>query len=343
MSKLGTCYETAFQALFDGQHDEWTLVHGRPTLTCEPFIEYGHAWLEDPDETAVYDSETKSYWPIAIYYKYGKIDPRKSHRYTKEQATKWAIQVNHYGPWEGPEAVGVWSKKAERAANRRRVKKVKVTGLGPPQQAFDNPTPMLRQLRREAEQAISKEGFKEARKAAWGTYFYALKQWGVNDKTTRHFGLLVRMMGRMKGKVRKKAVRKTMLEKLIDEYGTTSPMAARGFILDDGQCLNLGQYDDHRIICGVYPDSRKAEERYGSRYGAFKHLCQKFNMIRWIPESKMAEVFVPTTRQQDEALRDLADAGALKEVEVHRPRGGTVMLEAEDGETLVRGINAILG
>jgi hypothetical protein len=66
-------------------------------------------------------------------------------------------------------------------------------------------------------------------------------------------------------------------------------------------------------------------------------------MIRWIPESKMAEVFVPTTRQQDDTLRDLADAGYLKEVEVHRPRGGTVMLEAEDGETLVRGINAILG
>ena len=206
-----------------------------------------------------------------------------------------------------------------------------------------NPTPMLRQMKHEAQREIIKEGYKEAIKSARHSRAYAHTQYGAHDPTTRHFDLLVRMLDRMRAQVRKKPVRKTMLEKLIEEHGVCSPMEARGFILDDGQCLNLGQYDDHRIICGVYPDSRKAEERYGSRYGAFKHLCQKFNMIRWIPESKMAEIFVPTTRYQDEAIRDLADAGYLQEVEVHRPRGGTVMLEAEDGETLVRGINAILG
>lgn len=145
--------------------------------------------------------------------------------------------------------------------------------------------------------------------------------------------------------IRKKTVRTTaaMYQRLLDEYGTTDAMAARGFILDDGSCLNLGQYDDHRIINSVYADTQAAEERFGSRYGAFANLCRKFNMIRWIPESKMAEIFVPTTRDQDRTLADLADAGYLKEVEVHKPRGGTVMLEAEDGETLVRGINAILG
>lgn len=142
---------------------------------------------------------------------------------------------------------------------------------------------------------------------------------------------------------RKKTVRTTqaMYQRLLAEYGTTDAMGARGFILDDGSCLNLGQYDDHRIINSVYADTQAAEERFGSRYGAFANLCRKFNMIRWIPESKMAEVFMPPTRSQGQTIMDLADAGLLKEVEVHKPRGGTVMLEAEDGETLVRGIDAL--
>jgi hypothetical protein len=110
----GTCYETAFQALFDGQHDEWTLVHGRPTLTVEPFIEYGHAWIEDPDGVTVFDTESRSYWPVHIYYKYGKIDPKKSTRYDKDEAIRWAMERNHYGPWHGPDAVGSLHRKRRR-------------------------------------------------------------------------------------------------------------------------------------------------------------------------------------------------------------------------------------
>lgn len=213
-----------------------------------------------------------------------------------------------------------------------------------------NPTPKLKKIRAIADRWIKQYGWRVAMNKA-----HRMER----DRNFRHGRLLRRVLYRIhdaeaikpgpqqspKIIKKKKTVRTTqaMYKRLLDEYGTTSPMAARGFILEDGECLNLGQYDDHRIINSVYADTEAAEERFGSRYGAFANLCRKFNMIRWIPEGKMAEIFVPTTRQQDTALRDLMDAGMLREVEVHKPRGGTVMLEAEDGETLVRGINAILG
>jgi len=199
--------------------------------------------------------------------------------------------------------------------------------------AYRNPTPLLQRLRADATFLVQQLGREQALQAA-----------RTMTADTRRNTLLMRMIERSTAKkLRKRPVRKTMYDKLLSEFGTTDAMSARGFILEDGSCLNLGQYDDHRIINCVYPDSDKAEERYGSRYGAFKNLCKKYNMIRWIPESKMLEIFVPTTRDQDRTIMDLADSGKLREVEVHRPRGGTVMLEAEDGETLVRGINAILG
>lgn len=199
--------------------------------------------------------------------------------------------------------------------------------------ARKNPTPLLRNLRGEATFLIRQLGREKAIQAA-----------RTMTGDFRRNNLLIRMIERSGiHKLRKRPVRKTMLDKLIEEFGTTSPMSARGFILDSGECLNLGQYEDHRIICGVYPDSYKAELRYGSRYGAFKHLCEKFNMIRWIPERKECEVFVEPTRQQVAAMRELAEEGMLKAIEVHPPRQSTVMLEAEDADTLVAGVEALYG
>ena len=211
----------------------------------------------------------------------------------------------------------------------RRVNKLRRKSV----RAYGNPTPLLRNLRGEATFLIQQLGREKAIQVA-----------RTMTGDGRRNALLARMIERSGvHKLRKRPVRKTMLEKLIAEYGTTSPMSARGFILEDGECLNLGQYDDHRIICGVYPDSDKAELRYGSRYGAFKHLCEKFNMIRWIPEAQQCEVFVEPTRQQLAAMRELAEEGMLNEIEVHPPRRSAVMLEAEDADTLIAGVEAIYG
>jgi hypothetical protein len=200
-----------------------------------------------------------------------------------------------------------------------------------------NPTPLLRKLRHQAYMSIRDHG----KKGALEVHRMVNRHYEIGSKNYREQVLTLRMIA--KAQARKRTVRKSMLDKLLEDHGTADASSVRGFILEDGSCLNLGQYDDHRIICGVYPNSRKAEERYGSRYGAMKHLCIKFNMIRWMPERGYVEVFVPTTRHQDETMRDLADAGLLKEAEVHAPRQGTVMLEARDGETLVQGINALYG
>jgi hypothetical protein len=199
-----------------------------------------------------------------------------------------------------------------------------------------NPTPLLRDLKHIAWLEVRRYGRAEAHKAALAIVNTAKV---YNDpRTERRYKLLARLILQVKAK--KHAKRKTMYDKLIEEFGTTDAMAARGFILEDGTCLNLGQYDDHRIINCVYPDSQKAEQRYGSRYGAFVNLCKKYNMIRWIPESKQCEVFVEPTRHQIAAMRELAENGMLREIEVHY-RGTKSVLEAQDADTLVAGVEAI--
>lgn len=208
-----------------------------------------------------------------------------------------------------------------------------------------NPTPKLKKIRAIADRWIQQYGWRVAMNKAMRM---------ERDRNFRHGRLLRRVLYRIRDaeaikpspspKIikKKKVVRTTqaMYERLLEEFGTTDPMGARGFILEDGSCLNLGSYDDHRIINCVYADTDAAEARFGSRYGAFVNLCKKYNMIRWIPEAKQAEIFVPTTRQQDRALRDLMDAGMLREVEVWH-RGKNVVLEAEDSDTMIRGIEAI--
>lgn len=54
--EIGNCYEEAFNALMAAPPQaELLLVHGEPTLTCPPFIPYGHAWLELPSAAMVLD------------------------------------------------------------------------------------------------------------------------------------------------------------------------------------------------------------------------------------------------------------------------------------------------
>jgi hypothetical protein len=201
-----------------------------------------------------------------------------------------------------------------------------------------NPTPMLRRMRAEARYEIGKEGWREAYKMA--TYIAKSCHATGDVRGERRWKLQARMILRMKETVKKHRVVKTMYDKLLAEFPPVSPMEARGFILEDGSCLNLGQYDDHRIINCVYRDTRAAEEKYGSRYGAFVNLCKKYSMIRWIPETKQCEVFVEPTRDQISAMRELAENGMLKSIEVWK-RGQNSILEAEDADTLVAGVEAV--
>lgn len=97
----GDCYRVALQMLW--VLPGWVLVHGRPTMTREPFCQYGHAWVEDPDRRTVIDPQG---YVVAreIYYEAGSIDPELSFVYTAAEARKKLVEFEHYGPWEGVDA-----------------------------------------------------------------------------------------------------------------------------------------------------------------------------------------------------------------------------------------------
>jgi hypothetical protein len=109
--KKGYCYKSAADAIVDMvifQHTDpkaLRLVHGRPTLTVAPYCQYGHAWIEI-NEALVIDTATGAWLPRAIYYDVGKIDSAECFYYTFEEAKEMLLNFGHYGPWQGPEAVG---------------------------------------------------------------------------------------------------------------------------------------------------------------------------------------------------------------------------------------------
>ena len=126
MKSLGDCYEAAGRAFMNhcfGSVEllDWIelgpvmLVHGRPTLTVEPFIEYGHAWIEIGD-VLVYDAEREIVLPLAMFYQVGQIDQTKCLRYDFESVRRWTISTEHWGPWEGPDGAPfkIWEEKRRR-------------------------------------------------------------------------------------------------------------------------------------------------------------------------------------------------------------------------------------
>ena len=100
----GTCYPEAANYLLGCAHEDAILVHGRPTLRVAPFIEYSHAWVEIGDE--VIDPSSGFVGSKILYYAVGNIRDSDNHTYTKDTMLAYLLSYGHYGPWEGPEAVG---------------------------------------------------------------------------------------------------------------------------------------------------------------------------------------------------------------------------------------------
>ena len=101
----GNCYEDSATELMDNPaFNGWTLVHGRPTLQIPPYVEYGHAWLEDPSGEIVWDPGVKSELPKVLYYAFGRINPRDCYRYDAKQMKKKVVEFGHWGAWEGPDS-----------------------------------------------------------------------------------------------------------------------------------------------------------------------------------------------------------------------------------------------
>jgi hypothetical protein len=97
----GNCYENAANAVLPifGTHEGWTLVHGRPTLTRPPYVQFGHAWLEKGKK--VHDPSSNTTLPKIAYYAMGNISKEHNLRYSGELVRQYLLLTEHYGPWEG--------------------------------------------------------------------------------------------------------------------------------------------------------------------------------------------------------------------------------------------------
>ena len=120
----GNCYASAGQHLMEawtmGRDNGMVLVHGRPTLAVEPFIQYGHAWIEykvkmdalsditgkNVEVEMVLDTESGNVLQRDLYYLVGRIDPESCIRYSVDDMRRWVLKTGHWGPWEGPDACG---------------------------------------------------------------------------------------------------------------------------------------------------------------------------------------------------------------------------------------------
>lgn len=101
----GNCFQVAGEAFLcrcmTDEPQDLVIVHGRPRLTVEPYIRYGHAWTEEDGEL-VYDPNGKVL-PKDLYYAVGQIDPNECARYTYKQYVKKLVQEGHWGSWDIPE------------------------------------------------------------------------------------------------------------------------------------------------------------------------------------------------------------------------------------------------
>ena len=117
LTPTGNCYQAAGQFMMDNYYtsrsddsDHVKLVHGHPTLTREPYTKYGHAWIEIDDRLCL-DVESGAMLSKELFYEIGNINPDECHYYAKKDMRKWVTETGHWGPWEGPDAVGpVWNK-----------------------------------------------------------------------------------------------------------------------------------------------------------------------------------------------------------------------------------------
>ena len=101
MGMVGDCYEAAANALLVSGFasgvdlpDEAVLVHGRPTLTREPFEEYGHAWLELGDVVFEVANGRDIFVRRERYYEVGRIDPEHFTPFPKNPKTSYLAALS---------------------------------------------------------------------------------------------------------------------------------------------------------------------------------------------------------------------------------------------------------
>lgn len=107
-TKMGNCYEDVFKHFcYENEIPGMEMVHG--ILDGRRVLQgwtYGHAWLELGDVVfqPVKQKGGKTYGLAFVdrkerFYERYNIDPKKSKRYTKDQAMKLGVSKGNFGPW----------------------------------------------------------------------------------------------------------------------------------------------------------------------------------------------------------------------------------------------------
>jgi hypothetical protein len=112
------------------------------------------------------------------------------------------------------------------------------------------------------------------------------------------------------------------LTKLIKEFGVTDDPGTGGFILPEGNFLDLSggggfRCMDHRSILSAYPRNVNYNVTYPSRTEAMENIMKVAGLIRWMPERWYAELVTRPTAGQIATLLELGSHRPLS-VEVKR-------------------------
>ena len=103
----GDCYEAAGRYIMDqcmlGRDDcGLVLVHGEVAGQGSlQGITYGHAWVLDNGTVIDKSNGRDLHMPQAFYYAIGGINNIGNvHEYTWDEARKYILQYEHWGPWD---------------------------------------------------------------------------------------------------------------------------------------------------------------------------------------------------------------------------------------------------
>lgn len=97
--RLGRCYELTGNIALHNSGVE--LVHGTIQGCGAPRI--AHAWVVLPDGS-IWEPVTNQVWKKSVFYEFFSAVVRK--RYDRQTFLRLAVRHEHWGPWDGPEAVG---------------------------------------------------------------------------------------------------------------------------------------------------------------------------------------------------------------------------------------------
>lgn len=114
VNATGDCYEANAKALLNmtqfGLKDvkDTFLVHGEVEGQGEiEGLRFGHCWIEQGFEVIDKSNGRDIKVPKSLYYKIGKIDKTKVHKYTPAEARKKLFKAKHYGPWDLKTSTGL--------------------------------------------------------------------------------------------------------------------------------------------------------------------------------------------------------------------------------------------